>query len=111
MIFIFILLHCPLSEPDLIYISLLIIPCIMYYVTNKETLNLEPFDYPQYQSSWQSGGEPLITNKKNSVFIPNQNFLIWELIIIYVLNLNEQRPLSVRFLNVNVVLYLLKRRI
>ncbi len=27
--------------PDLIYISLLIIPCIMYYVTNKETLNLD----------------------------------------------------------------------
>ncbi len=33
-------LHCPLSGPDLIYISLLIIPCIIYYVTNKETLNL-----------------------------------------------------------------------
>ncbi len=40
--FIFIILHCPLSGPDLIYISLLIIPCIIYYVTNKETLNLEP---------------------------------------------------------------------
>ncbi len=33
-------LHCPLSGPDLIYISLLIIPCIIYYVTNKETLTL-----------------------------------------------------------------------
>ncbi len=31
-------LHCPLSGPDLIYISLLIIPCIIYPVTNKETL-------------------------------------------------------------------------
>ncbi len=31
-------LHCPLSGPDLIYISLLIIPCIIYYVTNKDTL-------------------------------------------------------------------------
>ncbi len=40
-IFIFILLHCPLSGPDLIYISLLIIPCIIYYVTNKETLDLD----------------------------------------------------------------------
>ncbi len=30
--------HCPLSGPDLIYISLLIIPCIIYHVTNKETL-------------------------------------------------------------------------
>ncbi len=37
-IFIFIILHCPLSRPDLIYISLLIIPCIIYYMTNKETL-------------------------------------------------------------------------
>ncbi len=35
-----ILLRCPLSGPDLIYISLLIIPCIIYYVTNKETLTL-----------------------------------------------------------------------
>ncbi len=35
-----ILFHCPLSGPDLIYISLLIIPCIIYYVTNKETLTL-----------------------------------------------------------------------
>ncbi len=31
-------LHCPLSGPDLIYISLLNIPCIIYHVTNKETL-------------------------------------------------------------------------
>ncbi len=31
-------LHCPLSGPDLIYISLLIIPCIIYHVTNTETL-------------------------------------------------------------------------
>ncbi len=38
----FIILHCPLSGPDLIYISLLIIPCRIYYVTNKQTLNLEP---------------------------------------------------------------------
>ncbi len=36
-------LHCPLSGPDLNYISLLIIPCIIYHVTNKETLNLEPW--------------------------------------------------------------------
>ncbi len=34
-------LHCPLSGPDLNYISLLIIPCIIYHVTNKETLNLQ----------------------------------------------------------------------
>ncbi len=37
---IFYSLHCPLSGPDLTYISLLIIPCIIYHVTNKETLTL-----------------------------------------------------------------------
>ncbi len=37
-------LHCPLSGPVLIYISLLIISCIIEYVTNKRTLNLEPSD-------------------------------------------------------------------
>ncbi len=37
------ILHCPLSGPDLIYISLLIIFCIIEYVTNKKkNLNLEP---------------------------------------------------------------------
>ncbi len=35
------ILHCPLSGPDLIYISLLIIFCIIENVTNKRTLNLE----------------------------------------------------------------------
>ncbi len=38
----FIFLHCPLSGPVLTYISLLIISCIIEYVTNKRTLNLEP---------------------------------------------------------------------
>ncbi len=39
----FIFLHCPLSGPVLIYIyiSLLIISCIIEYVKNKRTLNLE----------------------------------------------------------------------
>ncbi len=35
------ILHCPLSGPDLTYISLLIISCIIEYVTNKRTLNLD----------------------------------------------------------------------
>ncbi len=35
-----IFLHCPLNGPVLIYISLLIISCIIEYVTNKK--NLEP---------------------------------------------------------------------
>ncbi len=33
-------LHCPLSGPVMIYISLLIISCIIEYVMNKRTLNL-----------------------------------------------------------------------
>ncbi len=44
-IFIFYSLHCPLSGPDLTYISLLIIPCIIYHVTNKETLTLTRLTY------------------------------------------------------------------
>ncbi len=39
-----IFLHCPLSRPVLIYISLLIIFCIIEYVTNKRPLNLEPLN-------------------------------------------------------------------
>ncbi len=34
-------LHFPLSGPDLTYISLPIISCIIEYVTYKKTLNLE----------------------------------------------------------------------
>ncbi len=41
------ILHCPLSRPDLIYISLPIIFCIIEYVTNKETLNLLVLLCPQ----------------------------------------------------------------
>ncbi len=44
-IFYFTFLHCPLSGPVLTYISLLIIPCMIVYVTNNKepwrTLNLE----------------------------------------------------------------------
>ncbi len=42
-IFILIFLHCPLSGPVLIYISLLIISCIIEYVTNKRTLTLTKY--------------------------------------------------------------------
>ncbi len=44
--FILFFLHCPLSGPVLTSISLLIIPCMIVYVTNKQepwTLNLEPY--------------------------------------------------------------------
>ncbi len=30
------ILHCPLSGPDMTYISLLILSCIIQYVTNKK---------------------------------------------------------------------------
>ncbi len=36
------ILHCPLSGPDLIYISALIIFSIIEYVMNKRTLTLNP---------------------------------------------------------------------
>ncbi len=56
----FMLLHCPLSGPDLMYILLLIIPCIIYYVTNKETLNLEEPSTFRWQitsiSAWEAAG-------------------------------------------------------
>ncbi len=35
------ILHCPLSGPDLTYISLLIIFCLIEYVTNKKPLTLK----------------------------------------------------------------------
>ncbi len=54
-------LHCPLSGPDLIYISLLIIPCIIYYVTNKETLNLKTLNNGENESE-TSFNTPLIVS-------------------------------------------------
>ncbi len=45
--FIFIFLHCPLSGPVLTYISLLIIPCMIVYVTNKQ----EPWTLKKKQSN------------------------------------------------------------
>ncbi len=43
--FLFYFLHCPLSGPVLTYISLLIIPCMIVYVTNnKEPWTLEPLN-------------------------------------------------------------------
>ncbi len=50
--FILFFLHCPLSGPVLTYISLLIIPCMIVYVTNKQepwTLNLEPRSWMDFQ--------------------------------------------------------------
>ncbi len=44
-------LHCPLSGPVPTYISLLIIPCMIVYVTNNKepwTLNLEPWTFMEY---------------------------------------------------------------
>ncbi len=54
-LFYFYSLHCPLSGPDLTYISLLIIPCIIYHVTNKETLNLEPWPWTTKPVSSSTG--------------------------------------------------------
>ncbi len=49
-IFIFIFLHFPLSGPVPTYISLLIIPCMIVYVTNnKEPWTLNLFDQVKYR--------------------------------------------------------------
>ncbi len=49
----FIFLHCPLSGPVLTYISLLIIPCMIVYVTN----NKEPWSIRKCSNGliWYSG--------------------------------------------------------
>ncbi len=46
----FIFLHCPLSGPVLTYISLLIIPCMIVYVTN----NKEPWTLSQLSLKWET---------------------------------------------------------
>ncbi len=74
-------LHCPLSGPDLTYISLLIIPCIIYHVTNKETLNLESKFCISFGKQgprvWRKGGEAHGTScLKSSVKFP-QSVMIW----------------------------------
>ncbi len=52
--FYFMFLHCPVSGPVLIYISLLIISCIIEYVTNKRTLNLELLWEQHLKQQWLS---------------------------------------------------------
>ncbi len=65
------ILHCPLSGPVLIYISLLIIFCIIEYVTNKKTLNLEP-GYPVWNTT------PVLLSERVAVvqfMIPNDELI------------------------------------
>ncbi len=66
----YVLLMCTLAQPytypysNALYISLLIIPCIIYYVTNKETLTL-PLTYSNYMlysQLWIDGIQLLETN-------------------------------------------------
>ncbi len=65
-------MHCPLSGPDLNYISLLIIPCIIYHVTNKETLNLEP---------WTTAEDPV-----HDGIIISPNLFWWRNNLIYIVH-------------------------
>ncbi len=63
-------LHCPLSGPVLTYISLLIIPCMIVYVTNKRepwTLNLEVNGVPK-QPDYKLSSEylPLCSEQTHS---------------------------------------------
>ncbi len=57
----FILLHCPLSGPDLMYISLLIIPCIIYYVTIKKPWPDLDFGLVLFMVLWQSPDTPVMS--------------------------------------------------
>ncbi len=50
-------LHCPLSGPVLIYITLLIISCIIEYVTNKRTLTLTLKSHEEQFHSFSTIGE------------------------------------------------------
>ncbi len=68
-IFICIPLHCPLSGPDLIYISLLIIPCIIYYVTNKEILTLTLITYWNKKQYTESLGSQFATRRMSCSFL------------------------------------------
>ncbi len=45
---------------DTYYISLLVIPCIIYYVTNKETLNLDIAWFVGLQSAFAIGPRPSV---------------------------------------------------
>ncbi len=57
------------------YISLLIIPCIIYYVTNKETLNLEPWRsisvlHPWCWNMWRVSSEAKETWRETVEYNP-----------------------------------------
>ncbi len=63
---------------DLIYISLLIIPCIIYYVTNKETLNLVAHETPAVVAQDQSvfpEGQPLSHDQGRAVMLNFRLFM------------------------------------
>ncbi len=59
-------MHCPLSGPDLTYISLLIIPCIIYHVTNKEILNLDEGNTALGEPEGEAGGNSPSVGKQGS---------------------------------------------
>ncbi len=65
--FIISFLHCPLSRPVLIYISLLIISCIIEYVMNKRTLN--PWTLIEFPSSDWTWTSCKLHGCKTSLFI------------------------------------------
>ncbi len=80
-IYIFYSLHCPLSGPDLTYILLWIIPCIIYYVTNKETLNL--FSEPALPLADSPSSAPFST-KLNRCYIKLSLVNILENVFVFI---------------------------
>ncbi len=64
-------LHCPLSGPVLTSISLLIIPRMIVYVTNKQepwTLNLEPWNISGSTLILRSYANTFCAQKKKTLF-------------------------------------------
>ncbi len=72
-----IFLHCPLSGPVLIYISLLIISCIIEYVTNTRTLNLEPWGRSALNSAEHSLSSSKIGHPKLRVKSVSSSWHKW----------------------------------
>ncbi len=75
-------LHCPLSGPDLTYISRLIIPCIIYHVTNKETLNLGLHKQVSSEHFWVITAQPSHERQKKALGSCNRKLLLATICIV-----------------------------
>ncbi len=79
-----VILCTALSGPDLIYISLLIIPCIIYHVTNKETLTFTVINAFCVNLKHISKGNQLDLSQKVVTSLEQTNGKIHTYIYIYI---------------------------